>query len=77
MERHKQAFVNEYAQLIVASMVNREPVQVIAKGVCDVVALPSFYNQTSRCVDKRLEWTQKYSTRRTKYAVAIVHAGYY
>ena len=36
-----------------------------------MVELPSFYNQTSGCVDKRLEWTQKYSTRRTKYDAAM------
>ena len=74
MERHS---VNEYAQLVVASVMDRQAVQVIAKSVCDVVVFPSFYNQTSGFVDNGLEWTQMYGARQTKYAVAIVHAGDY
>lgn len=48
--------------------------QLITKGVCDVIVFPPLNDQTSTCDDNRLEKTQMYGARRIEDTVTIIQA---
>ena len=65
--------VDEQTQLVDEPVMNRQPVQFIAKRVHDVVVLLLLYNQVCRGIEYGLTWLEVGSTREAENAVTVVH----
>ena len=67
------ALVDEQTQFVDEPVIDRQPVQFIAKRVRDVVVLLLLYNKACYGVKFELKWLEVGGTRGAKNAVAVVY----
>ena len=72
MKQHHETPIDKYAKY--ESLLDRKPVQLITKGICDVTIFLSLNDQTGRWVDDIPEKKQIYCIRWTENTITIMHA---